>query len=229
MRKCLICLLLGLCLVLTGCGGGEEVRGTVEAPAEGTVPATEAALDMGTLEGGSYRNAYAGIGCDLDESWVIYGAEDLQQLPQAVLDAVEGSEMGALMEGVEQFTDFQAENADLMANVNLVYVKQDLTSRLAFQLLSDEEVVDANLAQKELLTESYAQAGMEVSTMEKAPVTFLGRETWAMKTTAQMDGLDVYLLQLFNFKAGAYGLTLTCASFAEDNTEQLLELFYEVE
>lgn len=228
-----LCLILTLSLIFTGCGGEAPVRGTVETqPAQTaqTVPAqTEDSLGMGTLEGGSYVNSYAGFAIDLDESWVFRGAEELQDLPETVWSAMDGSQLAKEMEGVEQFTDMQAENAALMGSVNVVYSKQDLASRLAFQVMSDEEVVDGTLSQQDLMKEAYTQAGIEVSAMEKVKVTFLGRDTWALKTTAKIQDLDYYALQLFNYRAGAYGVTLTCSTFVEDRTEELAGLFYEVE
>lgn len=226
-------LLLALALVLTGCGRKESELPETAAPETAAAPeTTEAAtenLAMGTLEGGHYVNSYAGLGFDLDDGWVIRGADELQDLPEAVREAMDGSELAEKMEGVPQFTDFLAENADEMASINLVYTKQELGSRLAFQIMSDEEAVDATLSQQALMEEAYAQAGIEVVSMEKTPVKFLGRDTWALKTTAKIQDLDYYVLQVFNYKAGAYGLTLTCSTFVEDHTQELLELFYAAE
>lgn len=227
-------LMLVLALVLTGCGAGEVPGGTVETlppqtqPAETQPTVPQENLSIGRMEGGRYVNSYAGFGCDLDESWIFRGAEELQELPEDILDAMDGSELAEQMEGMEQLMDFQAENAEKMTSLNLVYTRQDLASRLAFQVMSDEEVVDVNLSQRELLEEAYTQAGIQVSAMEKVQVKFLGRDTWAMKTTAKIGELDYFALQVFNCRAGEYALTLTCASFQEDQTEELLGLFYEV-
>lgn len=255
-RTSLIALLLILSLLLAGCGKPEA--GTVkltpapteapmtEAPAtespttevpateapETQTPETEAAenpLTLGRLEGGCYENAYAGFGCTLDESWTFYSAEELQELPDAVKEAVEGSEIGEAMEGIPQISDMMAENVQLLANMNVVYSKQDLTSRLAFQLLSDEEAVDAMLAQKDMMIEAYTQMGMTDIVMEKVQVTFLGQEQWAMKTSCKVQDVDLYQVQIFNYRAGSYGVVLTCGTYLEDNTQDILDLFYPVE
>ena len=41
-------------------------------------------------------------------------------------------------------------------------------------------------------------------------------------------GVPYYTLQLFDFALGQYSVTLTLASFVEDNTTGMLELFYPV-
>ena len=41
-----------------------------------------------------------------------------------------------------------------------------------------------------------------------------------------MEGVPYYTLQLFDYRLGQYSVTLTLASFVEDNTESLLDLFY---
>ena len=66
-----------------------------EAPAEfeGTEQ-DEHPLSLGRLEGGIYTNTYAGFGCELDSSWTFYSAEELQDIPSSVKDAISGSELG---------------------------------------------------------------------------------------------------------------------------------------
>lgn len=66
-----------------------------EAPTEfeGTEQ-DEHPLSLGRLEGGIYTNTYAGFGCELDSSWTFYSAEELQDIPSSVKDAISGSELG---------------------------------------------------------------------------------------------------------------------------------------
>lgn len=202
------------------------------APAE-TAPAETAApekpLTLGRMDGGTYTNTYAGIGCTLDESWTFYGAEELQEIPAAAKEAMEGSDLGELMGDVEQITDMMAENAELMANVNVLYSKQDLAERVVVGAMSEEGILDVMLEnQKDQLIQAYEQAGITISGIEKTKVTFLGEEHWALKTTGETQGVPVYFLQTFNYQLGAYSMTLTATSFVEDNTQTVLDLFYAV-
>ena len=50
-----------------------------------------------------------------------------------------------------------------------------------------------------------------------------------MHTASTIENIPYYTLQLFDYHLGQYSVTLTLASYVEDNTTQLLDLFYEVE
>ena len=227
-RKFLVLMTLVLAFsLLAGCGSDkEDVSGSITST---TSPIQDKNLSLGVVEGGTYTNAYAGIGCTLDGSWVIYPAEQLQELPATVRDMMEGSELAEAMADVEQFTDMFAENADSMINMNVLLQKQSMQERLAFAMLTEEQMVDGLLEQLDTLTEAYAQAGINVKSMEKVVVTFLGEERYAAKTTAESQGIPVYMLQLFDYTLGEYSVTITMTSFLEDNTASALELFYKLD
>lgn len=235
-KRWILALALVFALVLAGCGSGEPQGGSVAAPAKpaateaAEVPeTTENPLSLGTMEGGTYTNEYAGFACDLDETWLFHSAEELQEMPAAAKDAMDGSKLGELMEDVPQFTDMMAENQTLLSTVNVLYTKEDGVSRLAYLALNEEQTVDMILQQKDMLFEAYTQAGINASSIEKVKVNFLGGEHWAVKTEAETQGVPYYTLQVFNYKAGSYGVTLTAASFVDDNTQAVLDLFYAVD
>lgn len=225
----ILALVLAAALVLTGCGSEEPQTGTVEALAtQAVAEAPENPLSLGRMEGGTYTNTYAGFGCDLDESWQFLGAEELQEVPDSVQDAMDGSELAEKMKDIPTLMDMQAQNAEKMIGANVVYTKQDMASRLAAQAMSEEDLIDQMLQQKDMLVESYTQAGIDVVSIEKVQVNFLGEEHCALKTTGSIQDVPYYALQVFNYRVGAYGVTLTASSFAEDNTQAVLDLFYPV-
>lgn len=256
MKKTFVLLILVLSLVLAGCGGGnaEEVAGTVK-PTETTAPATEApetaateapaaeteeateapapqeaegAVSMGRLEGGTYINDYAGFACDLDSSWSFYSAEELQTLPDNVKELLADTEMGDAMEEFTQFTDMMAENVDMLAVMNVLYQKQGMQERLAFAMLSDEEILDYTLSEKDMMIDAYAATGMMVQTMEKKTVTFLGQERLALHTTGTVQEIPFALLQVFDYHLGQYSVTLSVTTYLEDSTQEVLDLFYPI-
>ena len=241
----ILAVLLTLSL-LAGCGGQtpETTANTPETTAPAAAPETtapaavpettepalqERALSLGVVEGNTYTNAYAGFGCTLDEGWIVLPADQLQELPAIVQDSVSGTEIGEAMADVQQFTDMMAENADQLTNMNVLFTKLGLQERLMYQVLSEEDVLDATLTQKDAMIEAYTAMGMNVTSMEKVTVTFLGQERFALKTTAETQGVACYMLQVFAYDLGEYSVTLTLTSFLEDNTESMLELFYAVE
>lgn len=230
-------LALVLALVLTGCRGTKPETGVVTPETTANPQTTESPettanaenpFSLGRIEGGTYENSYAGLGCKLDDNWVFYSAEELQEMPAAVQEAMEGSELEQSMGNMEQIMDMKADNESALTTMNVLYTKMDVTTRLAYRLMSEEEIIDTTLAQKDMMIEAYTQAGILDADIQKVQVKFLGEDHFGLKTSAKVQGVDYYILQVFNYHMGAYGVTLSCGSFLEDNTQEMLDLFYPV-
>lgn len=203
---------------------------TAEATAEETqAPEQENQIGFGRMEGGVYTNTYAGFGCTLDENWSFYSATELQELPENTKELFENTEMGEISEKYSNVYDMMAENTTDLTSMNVVYTKVGFQERLAFLTMSEEEMIDSVMGNYDILVEAYTQAGFENIKIEKVRVTFLGQEHVAVKTSATVQGIDYYILQVADYTRGSYGVTLTVASFVENVTEELLALFYEVE
>lgn len=230
MKKRMFVMICILALMLAGCGGGEkEVSGNV-TPLETTAPAVaDNPVSLGRLEGGVYTNSYIGYGCTLDENWEFYSAEELQELPEMVNEILEGSELAEADGSLDQITDMMAENLTDLTSMNVLYTKVDMQSRIAYSLMTEETVIDSMLEQKDMMISSYAQAGIAVQDMEKVTVTFAGEQRNAVRTSAMIEDVPYYTLQLFDYNLGEYSVTLTLSSYLEDNTDSLLELWYAVE
>lgn len=238
MKKRIFVMLMICALLLTACGSRpserEDVGGRIEAPAATEAPAEtqaevqERPISLGRVEGGTYINEYAGFGCDLDESWEFFSAEELQEMPALVKEAAAGSELGDALDPLNQFTDVMAENVDMMASFNVLYQKMTMEERLGNMLLSEEQMVDGVLGMKDQMIAAYAQAGILVDTMEKVTVNFAGETRTAVRTISTIEGIPYITLQLFCHQLGSHNVTLTLSSYVEDNTMELLELFYSV-
>lgn len=223
----LLALMLVLAVMLAGCAeSAEDVAGNV---APNQTAAEEKPVSLGRMDGGVYTNSYAGFGCTLDDSWTFYSAEELQALPENVNEVLKDTEIGDAMEGVEQITDMMAENMETFSSMNLLYQKMDAQTRLVYGMMSEESIADAMLAQSDTMIAAYAQAGMDVTSLEKVTVTFLGEERIALRTEGTMQDIPFYMVQVFDYNQGSYSITLTMTSYMEDKTADMLALFYEVE
>ena len=226
----LLALMLVLAVMLAGCAeSAEDVAGNVAPNQAATEAAEEKPVSLGRMDGGVYTNSYAGFGCTLDDSWTFYSAEELQALPENVNEVLKDTEIGDAMEGVEQITDMRAENMETFSSMNLLYQKMDAQTRLVYGMMSEESIADAMLAQSDTMIAAYAQAGMDVTSLEKVTVTFLGEERIALRTEGTMQDIPFYMVQVFDYNQGSYSITLTMTSYMEDKTADMLALFYEVE
>lgn len=242
MKKRIFLLTLILALVLCGCGKGQDAAGILTPATKATVPTTEATqsteatepapeetpVTLGTLEGGTYTNSYVGYGFTLDENWTIYPADQLQRLPDDLEFMFEGTEL----EGTEfsTITDVLAENVDALTTMNVLYQKLSMQERLAYMAADEAEILESMVNELyDTLVQSYANAGIMVERMETKTVTFLGQERTALYTVSTVQEVPYYILQLYDFRLGKYSVTTTVASYVEDNTEGLLELFFKLD
>ena len=106
------------------------------------------------------------------------------------------------------------------------YVVPGGMSYNSYALLDEKAILEQVLSQQDLLTESYAAAGIMVSDMELVTIDFLGQERYAIHTTAAMQDVPYFILQIYDYHLGSYGVVTTFASFIEDNTASLPVLFY---
>ncbi len=226
-------LLLILSLLLAGCADAPaDIAGKVQTlPPETTLPAAEEnPLALGRMDGGIYTNTYAGFGCQLDSSWTFLSAEELQDLPASVAEQLEGSEIEKYMTEAKQITDMMAENVELLCSMNVLYQEVSTQDRLAFAAIGESAMIDMILEEnKDIMISSYKQLGIEVTSMEHITVTFLGKNRSALFTTATTQGIPVYLVQLFDYSRGSYSVTSTFTSYYENNTQAMLDLFFEVD
>lgn len=239
----LLALVLALSMTACGAAGSEAPKGEYK-PVEqedtltddakpgdtlpdDTVPEEDNDFSLGTMQGGTYENAYVGYGCTLGPNWAYKTAEELQDISGLTKDIFE--EGGVDTSALNQVLDMMAECTDPLASINIQYTALSAQERIAHRMAGEEGLVDGTLQQKDLLISTYAQAGIEVSAMEKVSVTFCGEERWAIHTTASIQGMPYYILQLFDTNIGPYYVTLTLGAFAEDTTPQLLELFYSLD
>ena len=204
--------------------GQEPTQDPTQDPTQGNDE--EKYLSLGKIENGVYTNDYIGIGWNFDDSWSVKGAQELQELPDTIKDMMSGSQLGEALDSYENIIDMQGENVANLQVINVVYTKLKLSDRLLYATMTSEQIVDSVLAQKDLLIEAYRQVGINVQSMEKMQVTYLGEEAWAIYTVSEVSGVAYFMLQVYNYHLGAYGYTLTASSYMEDNTQWILGMVY---
>lgn len=231
---------LSASILMTGCSSekspssgatSDPASSTPETPSSSqSAPADDSKVEptvLGTLQDNVYTNEYVNFGCKLDETWTMLGAEDLQTLPQEIGDILKDTDIGDSIGNTPQIMDLLAQNTESGANVNVLYTQMTSMERIAYLAMKESDVIDSVLKQKDLLTQSYEQAGFKVKTMEKSTVQFLGEERTCIKTTLDVNGTEMIQIQLFDFQLkGKYNVTTTFGGLTEQAVTDLMDQFY---
>lgn len=219
-----------LALMLTACGqqAPEQTGGSVEPGAAqdqsvtGQVDASqpdEEELEMGSVNGGTYTNAFAGIGCTLDETWVFYTKEQIAELNGFLTDGTSDEDMKKLMENSQSVQDMYASSTDGLMTINVVFQNMGL---LLGTTMSAQEYAELHVTQIPDAMEAY---GFEDVTASVTTAALAGEERPAIALTATIQDIPVYEL-IVCLRQGNYIYCVTLCSYTEDVTAQMAELFY---
>lgn len=176
-------------------------------------------FSYGSLTGDTYVNAYTGYGCKVDPSWTIEAAQ-----------AGKESEFEPeVSENEIRVMDANGENNG--AWISLDYVKLSFFERLAMLFQSNEEVLAQEWTEKRLnqRQSDLIESGYQEASVVKETVSFLGEEWKAIKVCVKFRDVDIYLVEIMDFKLGEYCTILSCGSMGTDTTQELLDRFYTVE
>jgi len=187
-------------------------------------PGTETTASAGTWNGATYTNQYAGFKITFDRNWVYQNVTELQSDIKDVQDMLSGTSIGNAMVNVTQFYDMSASHS-AGNNVNVVYQKLNAIQQSAYKNFTEENVIDATLAQKDAMIQAYEAMGLSVTSIEKVAVTFLGQTHYALKTVATTAGVPVYYLQFMDMSKGEWGITTTITAFYTDTTQEIADMF----
>lgn len=219
-----------LALMLTACGqqAPEQTGGSVEPGTEqdqsvtGQVDASqpdEEELEMGSVNGGTYTNNFAGIGCALDETWVFYTKEQIAELNGFLTDGTSDEDMKKLMENSQSVQDMYASSTDGLMTINVVFQNMGL---LLGTTMSAQEYAELHVTQIPDAMEAY---GFEDVTASVTAAELAGEERPAIALTATIQDIPVYEL-IVCLRQGNYIYCVTLCSYTEDVTAQMAELFY---
>lgn len=204
--------LLPMVLMLAACGNQESAL--IRA-------------SLGTIEGNTYINSYAGFGCTLDDSWIISSAESLQDLPEDLPQRLETAEPQETVSDFPRIADMTAEKIGQPLSMNVLYTELSAADRKSLLQMDDSAVADRLMQDKDRILDSYRQTGIGISSMEKVKVNFLGEKRTALLSKMDVGSINLYILKLSEpCPRGKYAVTLTLTAPSQEEAEQLLELFY---
>ena len=231
MKK-ITAMLLTLLMLLTRAACGqkepEQTGGTVEPGATpdqsvtGQVDAAEQGgetPELGAVNGGTYTNTFAGIGCTLDETWVFYTEEQIAEINGFLTDGTSDEDMKKLMESNQSVQDMYASSTDGLMTINVVFQNMGL---LFGTTMSAEE--SAELA-SEQLPDAMTTYGFEKVSAAVTTAEFAGADRPALTITAEVQGTPMYELMVC-MKEGSYVYCVTLCSYTEDVTAEMAALFY---
>ena len=160
MKK-LFAMLMALTILMTMAACGQqttdEAGGTVDPGAvedQGTsgqvdMPADDAGTpELGSVNGGTYTNEFAGIGCTLDETWTFYTEAQIAEINGFLTEGTSDEEMRQLMEENQSVYDMYASSTDGLMTMNVVFQNMGLLfgttmSAQDYVELSAEQLPDA--------------------------------------------------------------------------------------
>ncbi len=220
--KRILSLIMALIMVFTlcACTSNDDVKGKTETgTSESAAPEKE--LELGSVSGGKYENAYFGFGCELGELWTYASEEQLLSMVQATADLVDDENFKDELLNADMFYDMMTYFYDGVTNMNVIV--QNIGA--AYGALLDEDAIAEQTA--EVMLEQLAAASMDVQSCDKVSLNFAGAEHAGVRTHSITGGSDVYQLQAY-VKTGKYVAIITMSSPLEDNIDAMLGFFYAV-
>ena len=231
MKK-ITAMLLTLLMLLTmaACGQKEpeQTGGTVEPGATpdqsvtGQVDAAEqggGTPELGAVNGGTYTNTFAGIGCTLDETWVFYTEEQIAEINGFLTEGTSDEDMKKLMEENQSVQDMYATSTDGLMTMNVVFQNMGL---LFGTTMSAHEYAELSAQQ---LPDAMSTYGFENVTAAVTTTEFAGADCPAVALTATVQDTPMYELVIC-LKQGNYIYCVTLCSYTEDVTADMAALFH---
>lgn len=177
-------------------------------------------VSLGTNDGTIYENAYFGIGCKLDDQWVMQTDEQILELNNLVADKV-SDKFAEVFESGVVITDMMATNVNQVDTVNTGIEKLNGVAMLVdenkYIELSDPQVV-----------EMLGSMGIENITSTRMETEVAGKKRATLLIQGEYSGVPVYEKMVCIVKSG-YMFVMTACTWGEDKTDEVLSNFYEIQ
>ena len=177
-------------------------------------------VSLGTNDGTIYENAYFGIGCKLDDQWVMQTDEQILELNNLVADKV-SDKFAEVFESGVVITDMMATNVNQVDTVNTGIEKLNGVAMLVdenkYIELSDPQIV-----------EMLGSMGIENITSTRMETEVAGKKRATLLIQGEYSGVPVYEKMVCIKKSG-YMFVMTTCTWGEDKTDEVLSNFYEIQ
>lgn len=193
-------------------------------PPQTTAPSSgEAETSLfGSIQGGTYENAFLGIGCVLDSNWSIATDEEMAQLNGIVADAITDEVLSEAIQNSGVVYDLYATADQGLVSMNIVLENLGVLYGIA---MDEETYVNSSLDQ---LKTALTSMGMTDVTVEATTVKLAGADHAAVQVHGLYQDVDFYELVVC-VKADTYMAAVTVGSYYEDVTDTVIDMFYAVE
>ena len=189
-----------------------DQAGEPEAP-------SEPVLGVYYADTNTYENELIGLGCQLDEEWRVYSADEMAALNGMMVDMMTDETIAEQLESSGYVQAFYAQLGDDPVTVNITVENLGL---LYGTLLDEQQYAELSVDQLPAVLESI---GLENLSTEITTTTFLGSEHTAINVYGQIQGVDFYET-LVCVKVNRYMACVTAASYLADVTGDVLDMFY---
>ncbi len=186
-------------------------------------------VSFGVWEGKVYTNKYLGLTGEFDSDWFIYSAAELQQMTGATMDELADSKIGDYVKTMDVVKDMMVENERDLTSINITYTKMTRQEQENYAKKTEKKIVQETVDSIGVLGDAYEQMGMTIKAASAKELYFLGEKRTAQYMYMDYMGTPYYVLQIYDYQIGEYATVITVASFKQDKTLELLDLFTKYE
>lgn len=187
----------------------------------GFFPAAKAEdeFGMGSTQNNTYWNESLKIGCTLDENWYFFTKEEIAQVNNMTVEALEGN-LAQMVKDGGSLMDMYAQNLETGATLNLMVERLSLVNSLAVT-----EKLYANASQ-ETVKQTLEQMGIEEVEVTLNAMEFAGQEHQSVSITGTYSGVPVFETMVV-VKSGRNMIVVTAFSLDEEEIQQTLACFFD--
>ena len=210
--------LLVLALFMAGCNqttdfGGEIVQ---DIPTEPMATVGDTTFSVGVSVGNTYRNAFVGLQCALDDKWTLMTDEEIQ------MENI--SSLGIPAENYAQSIFSAPILYDMMANhgngQDMVCVVLEKADAAKLQLTEEAYLA----ASKDSAVSGFESLGITVSSAEITKIQFADAEHYVLKIHGRFTGYNVYEY-IVALKCDGYIAVVTACTLDTDTCMDVLNQF----